>query len=420
VPTCRPARGVPRPTTATSPAFVRGLGCRDLIDVHVHLLPHRLQEAVWAYFDRLDDPPWPVTYRDDEATRLATLRDLGVVAHTALAYAHKPGVAAWCNEHTLAAAETHPQVVPTFTFHPEDGVETYVDAAIARGGRIAKVHLQVGRFHTTDPRLTPVWARLEADRHPRRRPRQRRLRRGRRRRVLRPGRDPSRCSSAPRPARRGRPPRAARPRRLPRPGRGGTDLAARHGDGAHRPALRGDASFTAGVDVPERLAGAPRPAAVRLGLPDHPPPLRRPGARPGRARARRADALRARAARQRGGCSPSPDPRRPSPPAPSVVRPGCHVRWGEGSARDPLRRLLAAVVRARPARCSPRRASPHRRARPSPTMPSSPSTARSSPRPCSCRPAPAPMHPVPLVLRTHGWGGTRETSPPGRVRRRPR
>jgi uncharacterized protein len=147
-------------------AFVRGLGLPGLVDIHVHVLPHRLQEAVWAYFDGLDDPPWPVTYRDDEITRLATLRDLGVVAHTALAYAHKPGVAAWCNEHTLAVADAHHQVVPTFTFHPEDGVEGYVDAAISRGGRVAKVHLQVGRFHPTDPRLTPVWARLAAERIP--------------------------------------------------------------------------------------------------------------------------------------------------------------------------------------------------------------------------------------------------------------
>jgi uncharacterized protein len=146
--------------------FVRGLGLPGIVDAHVHLLPRRLQEAVWGYFDRLDDPPWPVTYRDDEATRLATLRDLGVVAHTALAYAHKPGVAAWCNEHTLAASERSEQVLPTFTFHPEDGVEGYVDTAIARGGRVAKVHLQVGRFHTTDPRLAPIWKRLEADRIP--------------------------------------------------------------------------------------------------------------------------------------------------------------------------------------------------------------------------------------------------------------
>jgi uncharacterized protein len=142
--------------------FVRSLGLPGIIDIHVHALPHRLQEAVWAYFDRLEDPPWPITYRDDEPTRLATLTDLGVFAHTALAYGHKPGVAAWCNEHTLSLADTHPQVIPTFTFHAEDGSDAYVADAIARGGRIAKVHLQVGRFHATDPRLDGVWPQLVA------------------------------------------------------------------------------------------------------------------------------------------------------------------------------------------------------------------------------------------------------------------
>lgn len=143
-------------------SFVRSLGLPGLIDVHVHLLPHRLQEAVWRYFDGLQDPPWPIAYRDDEATRLATLRDLGVVRHTALAYGHKPGVAAWCNEHTLAAAEADPRVLPTFTFHAEESAASYVADAIARGGRIAKVHLQVGRFHATDPLLDEVWPQLAA------------------------------------------------------------------------------------------------------------------------------------------------------------------------------------------------------------------------------------------------------------------
>jgi uncharacterized protein len=142
--------------------FARSLGLPGLFDVHVHLLPHRLQEAVWRYFDGLDDPPWPVTYREDEATRLATLAELGVVRHTALAYGHRPGVAAWCNEHTLAAADEHDAIVPTFTFHAEDEAATYVADAIARGGRIAKVHLQVGRFHTTDPSLDEVWPQLAA------------------------------------------------------------------------------------------------------------------------------------------------------------------------------------------------------------------------------------------------------------------
>jgi uncharacterized protein len=141
---------------------VRSLGLPGLIDVHVHLLPHRLQEAVWRYFDRLEDPPWPIAYREDEATRLRTLADLGVVAHTALAYGHKPGVAAWCNEHTLAAADAHDAVIPTFTFHAEEEAAEYVADAIVRGGRLAKVHLQVGRFHATDPHLEEVWPQLVA------------------------------------------------------------------------------------------------------------------------------------------------------------------------------------------------------------------------------------------------------------------
>ena len=142
-------------------AFARSLGLPGYLDVHVHLLPAALQRAVWRFFDRLDDPPWPIAYRHDEATRLATLRDLGVVRHTALAYGHKPGVAAWCNQHTLAAADAHGQVIPTFTFFPEDGVGDEVARALDRGGRIAKVHLQVGRFHPDDPRLDPAWSQLE-------------------------------------------------------------------------------------------------------------------------------------------------------------------------------------------------------------------------------------------------------------------
>lgn len=141
--------------------FVASLGLPGLFDVHVHLLPHRLQEAVWRFFDALDDPPWPIVYREDEDARLATLTQLGVVRHSALAYGHRPGVAAWCNEHTLAAADRHPQLLRTFTFHAEATAATYVEEALTRGGELAKVHLQVGRFHTTDPTLDEVWPQLE-------------------------------------------------------------------------------------------------------------------------------------------------------------------------------------------------------------------------------------------------------------------
>lgn len=146
------------PTTdAEVPAFLERAGVPGIVDVHVHAMPDRLQQAVWRYFDALDDPPWPITYRDDLATRLATLRDLGVVAHTALAYAHKPGMLDWLNGFTLGLAEQHDQVVPTFTLYPEDGVTDVVAAAIERGGVVCKVHDQLSGFRLDDPRLVDAW-----------------------------------------------------------------------------------------------------------------------------------------------------------------------------------------------------------------------------------------------------------------------
>ena len=145
----------------SSDAEVRGfldrLGLPGIVDVHVHAMPDRLQQAVWRYFDALEDPPWPVAYRDDLEARLATLRELGVVAHTALAYAHKPGMLEWLNDFTLGLAVDQPQVVPTFTLYPEDGVTDVVARALSRGGAVCKVHTQLSRFTLDDPRLDDAW-----------------------------------------------------------------------------------------------------------------------------------------------------------------------------------------------------------------------------------------------------------------------
>jgi predicted TIM-barrel fold metal-dependent hydrolase len=146
-------------------AYAAALGLPGIVDVHVHFMPERVQTKVWAHFDRLD-PPWPIVYRAGEAERLATLASLGVRHHTALAYAHRAGMAAWLNEHTLALAAAHPAVIGSFTFYPEPGVEAEVERALAAGGRVAKVHLQVGRFHALDPLLDPVWAELARRRVP--------------------------------------------------------------------------------------------------------------------------------------------------------------------------------------------------------------------------------------------------------------
>lgn len=153
-------------TDAELPGFVANLGLPGLIDLHVHFMPPRVQEAVWRHFDRLTNPRWPVTYRFGTAERLAILARLGVQRHTALAYAHRPGMAAWLNDFTLGLAAEHRAVIPSFTFYPEPGVEEYVAAALAAGGAIAKVHLQVGRFDPLDPRLAAVWPELARRRVP--------------------------------------------------------------------------------------------------------------------------------------------------------------------------------------------------------------------------------------------------------------
>lgn len=146
--------------------FVEDLGLDGIVDLHVHAMPDRLQEAVWAYFDRLDDPPWPIRYRDGATPRLRRLARLGVVRHTALAYAHRPGMLDWLNGYTLDLADRCPQVIPTFTIHPQPDVAEVTAAAIARGGAVVKVHTQVGRFHGTDPRLDEAWRQIAAARLP--------------------------------------------------------------------------------------------------------------------------------------------------------------------------------------------------------------------------------------------------------------
>lgn len=148
---------------ADVPAFWRALGLPGLVDVHTHFMPERVLRKVWAFFDRVehdDGSGWPIAYRDDEATHVATLRRLGVRAFTALSYAHKPAMAAWLNTWSAAFSARTPGCVASATFFPEDGVDGYVAAALDAGARVFKTHLQVGGFDPRDARLRPVWRRL--------------------------------------------------------------------------------------------------------------------------------------------------------------------------------------------------------------------------------------------------------------------
>jgi uncharacterized protein len=141
------------------PGFLAALGVPGIVDAHVHFLPDRLQDAVWRWFDRLT-PAWPITYRASAANRLETLDAAGIRHHTALAYAHQPGMLRSLNDHTLGLAAEVPAVIPTFTIYPEPGVAAEAARCLAAGGRCVKVHLQVGGYDAVDPLLDETWEQL--------------------------------------------------------------------------------------------------------------------------------------------------------------------------------------------------------------------------------------------------------------------
>jgi uncharacterized protein len=142
------------------PGFLAKLGIPGIVDAHVHFLPDSIQNAVWRWFDRVT-PPWPITYRSHADERLTILAGIGVRYHTALAYAHQPGMLPFLNDHTLGLAGIVPAVIPTFTIYPEPSVTAETRRCLAAGGQAVKVHLQVGGFDATDPMLDESWALLQ-------------------------------------------------------------------------------------------------------------------------------------------------------------------------------------------------------------------------------------------------------------------
>jgi len=150
---------------AAVPGFWRELGIPGAIDLHVHFMPDRVLRKVWSYFDLAQTrvgSRWPITYRDDEDTRVARLAQLGVRRFGALAYAHRPGMAAWLNEWLAAFASQVPAAVHSATFFCEPEADADVARALEAGARLFKVHLQVGAFDPRDTLLRPVWRRLAA------------------------------------------------------------------------------------------------------------------------------------------------------------------------------------------------------------------------------------------------------------------
>jgi predicted TIM-barrel fold metal-dependent hydrolase len=141
-----------------------GLGLPGIIDVHTHFMPKSVLDKVWHYFDSAGPKVgrrWPISYRDNESHRVATLRRFGVRRFTSLVYPHKPQMAAWLNQWAIDFARSTPDCLASATFYPEVDAADYVAEAIRSGARVFKAHVQVGGYDPNDPLLEGVWAVIE-------------------------------------------------------------------------------------------------------------------------------------------------------------------------------------------------------------------------------------------------------------------
>src|SRR5690625_245334 len=145
---------------AELPAFVTELGLPGLFDGHVHFMPPRVMDAVWAYFDAagpLIGRNWPIYYRGTEEQRVDELRAMGVRHFSALSYAHKPGVATSMNDWNREFAGRVPESLWSGTFYPESDAGEYVGRLVNDGVQVFKAHMQVGEFAADDRLLDGVW-----------------------------------------------------------------------------------------------------------------------------------------------------------------------------------------------------------------------------------------------------------------------
>jgi hypothetical protein len=145
------------------PGWWQALELPGLVDIHTHFMPKRVMDAVWRYFDDVEERfgrAWPVWYRGSDVERLAVLDSLGVRAFTALVYPHKPDMAQTLSEWARGFAAGTPGCVPCGTFFPEPSAASYVRAALDAGTRVFKAHLQVGGYDPRDRLLDPVWGML--------------------------------------------------------------------------------------------------------------------------------------------------------------------------------------------------------------------------------------------------------------------
>jgi predicted TIM-barrel fold metal-dependent hydrolase len=122
-----------------------------IIDLHVHIFPKRMFEAVWNYFETRG---WPVHHEHVE-TIIDTLQSHGVDCAVGLSYPHKTGVAKPLNRFMEDVGRKYPFFKPFASVHPDDeDFQSYVDQAFESPHIFGfKFQPLVQGYDVNDPRL---------------------------------------------------------------------------------------------------------------------------------------------------------------------------------------------------------------------------------------------------------------------------
>jgi len=123
----------------------------NIIDMHVHIFPPKMFEAVWHYFESFG---WTVHHEHVDRIQ-QTLMEYGISMCVGLSYPHKAGVARSLNNFMESIGKRFPFFRPFASVHPEDDdFRLYVDHALKSPNLYGfKFQPLVQRFDVNDPRL---------------------------------------------------------------------------------------------------------------------------------------------------------------------------------------------------------------------------------------------------------------------------
>ena len=129
----------------------------SVVDLHVHLFPQRLFEAVWRYFETRS---WPVHHEHVDQVA-GTLAVHGVSRACVLCYPHRRGVARSLNAFMESVALRYPQFYPFGCVHLDDpemaaDVDYVISSPHLHGFKFQPL---VQNFSINDPRLDYLYRR---------------------------------------------------------------------------------------------------------------------------------------------------------------------------------------------------------------------------------------------------------------------